>query len=153
VAACSSSDVFVTGACHDVSKQPMCSRSYSAQRHRLPHSPFFQTSSTALVCCQSEQEVLLVGAGTSAWACGVTHACAVYCCVQWSPDDRMLASGGNDNALILWQVCGLCRVLSSPITLAAATAALALSSSQCSNNGRCVDASCAVRRCLYMIIS
>lgn len=28
-------------------------------------------------------------------------------CVQWSPDDKMLASGGNDNALILWQVCFL----------------------------------------------
>lgn len=24
--------------------------------------------------------------------------------MQWSPDDKQLASGGNDNALLLWQV-------------------------------------------------
>lgn len=23
--------------------------------------------------------------------------------MQWSPDDRQLASGGNDNALLIWQ--------------------------------------------------
>jgi cell division cycle 20-like protein 1 (cofactor of APC complex) len=27
----------------------------------------------------------------------------VLCAGQWSPDDRQLASGGNDNALLIWQ--------------------------------------------------
>lgn len=38
----------------------------------------------------------------------LTHAvlcCAALWWLQWAPDDRMLASGGNDNALLLWQVC------------------------------------------------
>eukprot|EP00879_Flechtneria_rotunda_P029241 GHRR01031546.1.p1 GENE.GHRR01031546.1~~GHRR01031546.1.p1 ORF type:complete len:151 (-),score=44.95 GHRR01031546.1:544-996(-) len=36
-------------------------------------------------------------------------------CLQWSPDDRQLASGGNDNALLVWHpgtsspVCRFCE--------------------------------------------
>jgi WD40 repeat protein len=52
-----------------------------------------------------------VHACTRAWrsmrpGCGLVE-CVRVAVVQWSPDDKMLASGGNDNALILWQVRGL----------------------------------------------
>lgn len=54
-------------------------------------------------------------------ATGAGHCCrlsvAMSSCavVQWSPDDKMLASGGNDNALILWQVCPLPYNVALPV--------------------------------------
>jgi WD40 repeat protein len=58
------------------------------------------------VCGCGAQAVTLSCDGHALMCC-IVLCCVVSCCgcsLQWSPDDKMLASGGNDNALILWQV-------------------------------------------------
>lgn len=68
---------------------------------------------SGLECCRWQQSGTVC---CQRGVCGASRdgkavlACRVLYVSQWSPDDKMLASGGNDNALILWQVCVVCCV-------------------------------------------
>lgn len=46
----------------------------------------------------------MIAATDSARSPYLTFILACHMRVQWSPDDRQLASGGNDNQLLVWQL-------------------------------------------------
>lgn len=90
-------------------------RRYVDHKGRVAVSSWSATT-LATGCKDGSIRLRDVRSPTSAFQELKSHAQEV-CGLAWSPDSRFLASGGNDNRLLLWDACSLRRAGQSPTTL------------------------------------